>query len=84
MRRAEVDILSYLLAHQEARDTIEGIEHWWLPPDQPYRRADIEAALADLASRGLIQIWQSASAQPIFGQSATDRQALERHLDDLG
>jgi hypothetical protein len=83
VRRAEVDILKYLLAHQEARDTVEGIEKWWLPEGQPYRRVDIETALLDLARLDLIRIWQSTSAQPIFGQGAADRRSLEQRLHSL-
>src|SRR5579884_2329145 len=40
---AQADILRYLIAHLDARDTIEGIEKWWLPPDRQYGVADISA-----------------------------------------
>jgi len=83
VHRAEADILKYLLAHQDARDTVEGIEKWWLPQSQPYRKADIEAALRDLEQLDLIRVWQSASALPIFGQGTADRGALESHLHTL-
>jgi hypothetical protein len=81
-RRAEADILKYLLAHQDARDTIEGIELWWLPRERSYGRAEIEAALRNLEALELIRVWQSASALPIFGQGA-DRGALEGRLGSL-
>ena len=83
MQRAEADILRYLLAHQDARDTIEGIEKWWLPQNQPYRRSDIETALRHLEERELIRVWQSASAEPIFGQGAAGRTAIEERLHGL-
>lgn len=83
VQRAEADILRYLLAHQDARDTVEGIEKWWLPQDQPYRRSDIETALRNLEELGLIRVWQSASAQPIFGQGVAGRAALEARLHSL-
>ena len=83
MQRAEADILRYLLAHQDARDTVEGIEKWWLPQDQPYRRRDIETALCNLEERDLIRVWQSASAEPIFGQGTGGRTAIEERLHSL-
>ena len=81
-RCAEADILRYLLAHQNARDTLEGIEMWWLPRERPYGRAEIEEALRVLEARELVRVWQSASAQPIFGQGA-DREALQERLEGL-
>ena len=63
---AERDILRYLLAHREARDTIEGIELWWLPQSRDYGIAEISAALLRLEHRGMISIWKSVSAQPLY------------------
>jgi hypothetical protein len=68
VRQAEIDILRYLLEHPDARDTLEGIEKWWLPQSREYGTADIAVALNKLEKRSLIQIWQSASALPIYGR----------------
>jgi hypothetical protein len=76
---AETDILRYLIAHQGARDTIEGIEKWWLPQSREYGIADIAAALFRLEDRGLISIWKSVSAHPVYGLRAG---AEEHSLDD--
>jgi hypothetical protein len=83
VRRAEAEILRYLLAHETARDTVEGIEQWWLPRSRPYSRADIEAALRDLQHRQLLRVWESASALPIYGQGTVDRRAFEDYLHSL-
>jgi hypothetical protein len=83
VRRAEQGIVRYLLLHQDARDTLEGIEKWWLPQSQQYGIADISAALRNLERRGLIRVWQSASAQPIYGRGAADGAALEAYLWSL-
>ncbi len=75
-------MLRYLLAHQEARDTLEGIEKWWLPQFQQYGMADIAAALRDLQQRDLIRVWQFPFAKPIYGRAA-DLAALEEYLRSL-
>ena len=78
-----MDILKYLLAHLDARDTLDGIEKWWLPQSREYGIADILAALSHLEKGNLIQVWQSASAQPIYGRSHAGRRELEEHLEGL-
>jgi hypothetical protein len=82
VRLAEQEVLRYLLAHQEARDTLEGIEKWWLPQIPQYGIADIAAALSDLQQRDLVRVWQSPFAQPIYGRAA-DLAVLEEYLRTL-
>jgi hypothetical protein len=83
VRRAEIEIMRYLLAHQDARDTAEGIEKWWLPQSERFGIADVAAALHDLEERYLIRVWQSASAKPIYGWGALDRGVFEEYLLSL-
>ena len=48
-------ILSYLLAHSEAEDTIEGIIDWWLLEEPvKHRKKEVQAALDELVSQSLI------------------------------
>ena len=48
-------ILSYLLAHSEAEDTIEGIIDWWLLEETvKHRKKEVQAALDELVSQSLI------------------------------
>jgi hypothetical protein len=85
VRKAETDILRYLIAHQDARDTIEGIEKWWLPQSREYGIADIAAALVLLENRGLISIWKSVSARPVYGLRSGDKShSLDDYLGSLG
>jgi hypothetical protein len=81
---AERDILRYLLAHRDARDTIAGIEQWWLPQSKEYGVAEISAALLHLERRGLVTIWKSVSAQPLYSLPSGDlTRALEEYLRPL-
>ena len=45
--------------------------------------ADITAALYHLEQHNLIRVWQSTSAQPIYGRDSTDKGPLEEYLRTL-
>ncbi len=81
---AEKDILRYLLAHRDARDTIEGIEQWWLPQSREYGIAEISAALLELERGAILSVWKSVSAQPLYSLGSVERaQSLEDYLRSL-
>jgi hypothetical protein len=49
------EILTYLVDHPNARDTLEGIVDWWLLERQiKFQTARVKQALSDLVARGLI------------------------------
>lgn len=50
--RAIHDIVQYMTRHPEARDTLEGIRDWWLPPGSSYTPAELAEALATLTNWG--------------------------------
>ncbi len=84
VRTAEIEILRYLIAHQDARDTIDGIEKWWLPQSGQYGMGAVAAALRRLENSHLIRVWQSASAKPVYGlRSANDPHSLKEYLRTL-
>jgi hypothetical protein len=83
VQQAEVAILRYLIANQNARDTIEGIEKWWLPQARQYGIGDVVEALHELQSRNLIRVWESASAKPVYGCGSQDSRSLEAHIRKL-
>lgn len=60
-------IVRYLIAHPEAKDTIEGVMRWWLP-DGPaeQRREDVEDGLELLVARGWIVKRAIAPARQIY------------------
>jgi hypothetical protein len=48
-------ILSYLLEHPDAEDTVEGIVGWWLLKEEVKRRtSDVQEALQDLIEHDLV------------------------------
>lgn len=51
----EIDILSYLLKHPDAQDTLEGIIQWWLLERYIRQKAAlVSQALSELVNKGLI------------------------------
>ena len=49
------DILSYLNANPEARDTLNGIIEWWLLEEQIKHRIEmVKEAVAELVKKGLL------------------------------
>lgn len=56
LSRLSDEILSYLRAHPQAADTVDGIAQWWLPR-QRQEEAGIRAqhALDLLVARGLVE-----------------------------
>ena len=83
VQQAEVAILRYLLANLDARDTIEGIEKWWLPQSREYGIGDVAAALKILEGSCLIRVWKSAFGKPVYGRSTADPRTLEDYLRTL-
>lgn len=78
--QAQVDILRYLIDHEAARDTVEGIEKWWLPQNRSYAVADIAAALAELEAQNLIAVWTPASSEFVYGCALREPQLLRAYL----
>lgn len=51
----EHDLLSYLLEHPRANDTVEGIVEWWLLKQEVQRRtAMVKEVLRDLVQKGFV------------------------------
>ncbi len=57
MRRSMIarDVLAYLTAHPDARDTIEGIIRWWIPEQKIKTHiTTLKNVIAELVAKGLI------------------------------
>jgi hypothetical protein len=81
--QAEIAIVRYLLAHPDARDTLEGIEKWWLPASEDFGAEAVAAALERLTGRDLVFVWRSATAKPVYGSASSDGRALREYLHKL-
>ena len=64
MTQVEEDIVSYLLDHPEARDTLDGIVRWWVLELRIQREIrQVEQAVAELVQRGWLISRTGADAQ---------------------
>jgi hypothetical protein len=62
------EILRYLVQHPDAKDTIDGIARWWLPPDhQGWKREQVQHAIEELVARGWIIRRETTPSHVVYG-----------------
>lgn len=58
------DILTYLLAHTRAEDTVEGIVEWWLLEERiKHRTKEVQRVLDELVALRLVSVRKSKDAR---------------------
>jgi len=61
-------LLGYMVDHPEAKDTLEGIQRWWLPHDDLELGTDaLQNALDYLVERGWLAIAQAPTSTKVYG-----------------
>jgi hypothetical protein len=66
-------ILRYLVAHPDAKDTVDGIARWWIAPpgDDPERRESnlrtVQEAIDELVARGWIVRRETTRSHIVYG-----------------
>jgi hypothetical protein len=79
------EILEYLDAHPEAKDTLDGMVEWWLPHRRG-ERAAVERAVALLLSQGVILETRRMGLPPYYQlnrRAPPDVAARFRRPDDV-
>jgi hypothetical protein len=72
-------ILGYLLERSEAKDTVEGVLHWWLPKGGGETHSnDVQLALDWLVVRGWVI--ERTPSQSLFGLNKERRVEIEQFL----
>ena len=62
------EILHYLVGHPDAKDTIDGIARWWLPPnDRGSKREQVQIAIDELVARGWIIRRETTPSHVVYG-----------------
>jgi hypothetical protein len=78
--KASRGILDYLIRHPDAKDTIEGILKWWLPPGD-WDKEEVQQALDDLTSKGWLTERRTTADQTVYGINKDRVRAIEEFLD---
>ena len=65
-------ILRYLVAHPDAKDTVDGIARWWLaPPPDPdghqWNRDVVQDAIDELVARGWVVRRETTPSRVVYG-----------------
>jgi hypothetical protein len=66
-RRVAREILTYLVKHPEAKDSLAGIHNWWLQDPDQCSDKEVRRAAEALVERGLLSIRESSPGSVIFG-----------------
>lgn len=66
-------LLAYLGSRPEARDTVEGVQSWWLAPAGAWTREEIVEELEVLVGCGSLQRWPVGDAV-LYGAPVREEQ----------
>jgi DNA-binding PadR family transcriptional regulator len=76
------EILSYLAQHPDAKDTVEGIMHWWLPGgDTGVRTSEVTAALDALVAQGWVTASSVGQGARVYGLDRAHQQEVREWLE---
>lgn len=70
VRSLAAEVLRYVMANPEAKDTVEGIHRWWLRQPEQWSGMEVHAVLEMLVERKCLSASTAASGALIFGASA--------------
>ena len=72
-------ILMYLIKNPDAKDTVDGVKHWWTS-ETHYQAKDVEQALDELVARGWVT--KRVSTRSVFGLNKERIPEIERFLKE--
>lgn len=78
------EILSYLVEHPDAKDTIEGIMTWWLSKgDTEKEKWEVQEAMNFLVAKGWLVMREISNSREIYWVERERLGEIETYLKDL-
>lgn len=75
------EVLQYLINHERAYDTVEGIVAWWLPVQRiRYAVSEVEAVLRELVVSGFVIARKTPDGGIHYCMNPGEEQAIRRRL----
>jgi hypothetical protein len=75
-------VLTYLAAHRDAQDTLEGIVEWWLVEQRIVEQtATVSEALDELVSAGLLVARVDTAARTIYRLDPGQPERISAYLE---
>jgi hypothetical protein len=76
-------ILGYLLSNPDAKDTVDGIEKWWINSMEIDMNArTVRGSLDHLVKMGWLVSYQRKGSAVVYGLNRDRRETLRRFLED--
>jgi len=76
------EVLQYLINHERAQDTVEGIVAWWLPVQRMrYVISDVESVLRELVVNGFVIARKTPDGVIHYCMNPREEQAIRRRLE---
>lgn len=75
------EVLEYLINHERAHDTVEGIVAWWLPVQRiEYAITEVEVALRELAAGKFVIARKAPDGRLHYRMNPKKKEAIRRRL----
>ena len=75
------EILQYLWAHPNAKDTFDGVLRWWRPKNTPeWRKDDLQKGLDFLILKSWLTVRNLSRGQKIYGLNTEFMEEIKKFL----
>jgi hypothetical protein len=82
------EILRYLVAHPDAKDTVDGIARWWIAPAghdpdrREWNRSVVQEAIDALVARGWVVRRETTPSHVVYGLDKQHLSAITEVIKD--
>jgi hypothetical protein len=77
-----IDILRYVVAHPSAKDTINGIEKWWLSNISREGKRQITESLNLLVTKGWLVARRSPQSETVYSLNESSLSEIKEYLEN--